>query len=233
MKKLKIIIKDFIKIVEEYYMINFYTHTLDMQKLKLCRDKINTIYKKYNVKNYKEMLDLIEQISNSCKLEKDLELCSNILFAINNNNISIKYDDEVFKKLYAYIITNNLYNPNWNVGISEQPLFVFLTEKKELFDINFMVYNNPNIDWQILNNGTDSIMSFVYKYLDEEDEIYRNYYFEIIKSALTKINIESTLRYKSEDKKVCYKLVEIKEQIVKRNDKKLNELIKEKTLIKK
>lgn len=176
------------------------------------------------------MVDLIGNVFCNSKIDTDVDLFKNILFSINQGQLNTStYDDKIFKNMYTYLITNNLYNPNWNIGVSSEPLYVLLPNILELFEVNLIVYSNLKIDWQILNNGSDSFMSFIYKYLNSKDTIYKNYYLEIIKIALSSsFDIESTVRYKSEIKNVCYQMDSIRTQLSKINDIRLNEMINNK-----
>ena len=51
------------------------------------------------------------------------------------------------------------------------------------------VFNNELIDWNILNNGTDSFISFVYSYLNSSSDVEQSYYLEIIKSAINRVDL--------------------------------------------
>ena len=51
------------------------------------------------------------------------------------------------------------------------------------------VFNNELIDWNILNNGTDSFISFVYGYLNSSSDVEQSYYLEIIKSAINRVDL--------------------------------------------
>ena len=220
MNSLQTMMYDFINIKECYFWIDYYTR-LDMkEQIDLYSKKIYMIYKKYGANNLNELINEIISINYYSKIKIDLNLCKNVLFSINKEDSNIpNYDDSVFKKMYTNIISNNLYNPNWIIGTSSEPLYILLPIVPDLFETNILVYNNPTVDWQILNNGSDSFMSFVYKYLESKDDLCKSYYYEIIKTALdTSCDINSTLRFKSESRRVKYQIEPIKEQLSKIDD---------------
>jgi hypothetical protein len=138
-----------------------------------------------------------------------------IVFLIidSNKKKDIIHNDDVFKRIYKYIIENNLYDPNWSIGSSNEPLFTMLPNVSDLYNTNLLVFNNDLIDWNILNNGTDSFITFVYLYLNSNSKEEELYYLKIIKSAINRIDINSTKRYKSSQRKLCYEINSIKETI--------------------
>ena len=40
------------------------------------------------------------------------------------------------KNIYKYIIENGLYDPNWNIGVSSEPLFTMLPNSSDLYSVN-------------------------------------------------------------------------------------------------
>ena len=70
-----------------------------------------------------------------------------------------------FEKLYKKIIEEEMYNPNWNIGISSEPFFRLLPVAPQFYETNLMVYQNPKLDWKILTNESDSFMFFVFSYV--------------------------------------------------------------------
>lgn len=70
----------------------------------------------------------------------------------------IDYNDGILKNIYKYIIENGLYDSNWNIGTLSEPLFAMLPNSSDLYSVNMFVFNNELIDWNILNNGTDSFL---------------------------------------------------------------------------
>ena len=112
-----------------------------------------------------------------------------------------------------HCVENGLYDPNWNIGVSSEPLFTMLPNSSDLYSVNMIVFNNELIDWNILNNGTDSFIYFVYNYLNSSSDVEQSYYFEIIKSAINRVDFDSTKRYKSSQKKVCYEVMSINQSL--------------------
>lgn len=223
MEKLKRMVNDFSKITEYYFWKNFYT-CLNSQNVSTYETKINEILKKYSINSHNELVKLIEDSFQISTLETDSDFCKDILFLINtqNRNNKIDYDDTIFKKIYTSIIDNNLYNPNWNIGVSNEPFFTLLPIVPELFDINMKVYKSSLIDWQLLDNGSDSFMGFVNRYVEASDNNLKNYYLDVIKNALnTNCDIYSTLRYKSSSRKVCFQMESIRSLILKMDDSKI------------
>ncbi len=235
MNLLQTIMDDFINIKECYFWIDYYNRLDNKEQIDLYNEKINLIYKKYRAKNLNELINVIISINYYSKIETDLNLCKNVLFSVNQEKPNIPaYDDTVFKKMYTYIISNDLYNPNWSMGTSSEPLYVLLPIVPDLLETNLLVYNNPTIDWQILNNGSDSFMGFIYKYLESKDDLYKKYYYEIIKTALdTSCDIDCTLRYKSESKRVKYQIEPIKDKLLKIDDMSIKRLLNRKIFINK
>lgn len=218
MVKLKELLNDIYAIYElNYLMIVLYQKLADKKQLNNCIYQINEIYGKYNINNVDELISLVSEYSKSSHIVKDKELVKLLVFLIldsKKRNI-LDYNDNIIKELYKYIIENNLYDPNWNIGVSNEPLFVMLPESSDLFNINLLVFKDESIDWNILNNGTDSFISFIYKYLNSNSSEEKTYYFEIIKSAIDKIDFDSTKRYKSIQRNVCYEVESIRETLKK------------------
>lgn len=229
MENLKLIISDFIKIKECFFWIQYYSHLEMDNKIVFYKRQIAEIYKKYSVNDYIDIIELIKNTFYHSEMKKDAEFCKNIIFSINivKRLTLMQYDDSIFKEIYKYLINNNIYNPNWNIGVSGEPLYTLLPVVPELFEANMLVYKNENIDWQILNNGSDSFMGFVYLYLNASNDMYKDYYFEILQTALdTTCDLESIIRYKSESKKVRYQKESIKSQLLKVDDYRINGLLK-------
>jgi hypothetical protein len=90
-----------------------------------------------------------------------------------------------------------------------------LPNSSDLYGVNMLVFNNELIDWNILNNGTDSFISFVYSYLNSSSDVEQSYYLGIIKSAINRVDFDSTKRYKFTQKKVCYEVMSINESLEK------------------
>ena len=160
---------------------------------------------------------IIGEFVKNIEIIKDAELVRLLIFVIldSKKRKVLDYNDEILKNIYKYIIENGLYDPNWNIGTSSEPLFAMLPNSSDLYSVNMFVFNNELIDWNILNNGTDSFISFVYGYLNSSSDVEQSYYLEIIKSAINRVDFDSTKRYKSSQKKVCYKVMSINESLEK------------------
>lgn len=217
MDKLKKMLNDIYTIYNlKILIISIYQNLDDKNQLNDCICQIEDIYRKYNVNDIDDLISLVSEYSKQVQIVKDKELIKLLIFLILNSKERkiINYDDSVLKELYKFIIKNNLYDPNWNIGVSSEPLFVLLPNSSDLYDVNMLVFNNEIIDWNILNNGTDSFTSFVYGYLNSNSEHERYYFLEIIKSALNRVDFDSTKRYKSSQKKVCYEVKPIRQVLI-------------------
>ena len=235
MKELIEKLYDFNLLCEYFFMIEYYDrmaarHGLDdefskLDERKFYLEKINDIYKKYDVKSLNLMASIIEKDINNTKLYTSFDLCKNIILIMNSKFYSLS----AFKDLYKNIIVGEMYNPNWNIGVSSEPFFAFLPVIPEFYETNLMVYKNPKLDWKILNNEMDSFMCFVFCYLNSKSDQEKEYYFKIISLALKSptIDLKSHDRYKSETKKVkYYNYTSIEEQIEKIPDSNIKQLIK-------
>lgn len=217
-------------LVIEYYDRMAARHELDdefnkLDERKVYLEKINNIYKKYGVNSLNLMTSIIEKDINIVQLYTSFDLCRNIILIMNSKFYSLS----VFKELYKNIIVKEMYNPNWNMGVSSEPFFMLLPSAPELYETNLMVYKNPKLDWKILNNEMDSFMCFVFRYLNSKSEQEKEYYFKIINIALESptIDLNGHDRYKSEIKKVkYYNYTSIEEQIEKIQDSNIKQLIK-------
>lgn len=214
MDKLKKLLSDIYTIYSlKILIVSIYQNLSDKKQLNDCVCQIEDIYRKYNVNDIDDLISLVSEYSKQVQIVKDKELIKLLIFLILNSKERkiINYDDSLLKELYKFIIKNNLYDPNWNIGVSSEPLFVLLPNSSDLYDVNMLVFNNELIDWNILNNGTDSFTSFVYGYLNSNSEHERFYFLEIMKSAINRVDFDSTKRYKSSQKKVCYEVNPIRE----------------------
>lgn len=228
-------LNDFNQLCEYFFWIEYYKrmnarHELGDELSELDEgqnylEKIDNIYKKYEVNSLNSMVSIIEKEINNIQLCTNFDLCRSIIFIMNSKFYSIS----VFGKLYKNIIVGEMYNPNWNIGSSSEPLFTLLPVAPEFYDINLMVYKNSKLDWKILKNESDSFMYFVFRYINSKDEQEREYYFKIINYALKSptIDLISHDRYKTEDKKVrYYNYLSIEDQIAKISDSNIKQLIK-------
>ena len=235
MEKLIKELNDFNKLCEYFYMIEYYNRMasgkeLDDEFSKLDEknhylEKIDNIYKKYRVNDLNLMANIIENDADNSQLCANFDLCKNIIFIMNFE----LYKGPVFKRLYKDVIIREMYNPNWNIGISSEPFFAVLPVAPEFYETNLMVYKNSKLDWKILSNEMDSFMSFVFRYLDAKNEQEKEYYFRIINIALKSSTIDLTShdRYKSETKKVrYYDYPSIEDQIEGIKDSNIKQLIK-------
>ena len=221
-------LNDFNQLCEYFFMIDYYDrmdarHELEERKLYL--EKITNIYKKYEVNNLDSMASIIEKDIDNIQLYKNFDLCRNIVFIINSK----LYNGSVFKKLYKNVVIGEMYNPNWNIGISSEPFFTLLPVAPEFYETNLMVYKNSKLDWKILSNEMDSFMIFIFRYLNSKNEQEKEYYFKIINLALksSTIDLIGHDRYKSETKKArYYNYPSIEEQIEEIADSNIKQLIK-------
>lgn len=217
MDDLKRLLNDINKIYQLSYYKLYYKNLEQNDKIEECNNIIQNIYNKYNINNINELMLIIEEYVKNNEIIKDAELVRLLVFTIldSKKRKVLDYNDEILKNIYKYIIENGLYDPNWNIGTSSEPLFAMLPNSSDLYSVNMFVFNNELIDWNILNNGTDSFISFVYSYLNSSSDIEQSYYLEIIKSAINKVDFDSTKRYKSSQKKVCYEIMSINESLEK------------------
>lgn len=226
---------DFNQLCEFFYMIEYYDrlaskHELDdefskLDERKYYLEKINDIYGKYGVNSLNLMTSIIEKDISITQLYTSFDLCKNIILIMNSKF----YKLPVFKELYKNIIIGEMYNPNWNIGISSEPFFTLLPVVPEFYETNLMVYKNSKLDWKILSNEMDSFMIFIFRYLNSKNEQEKEYYFKIINMALesSTIDLNGHDRYKSETKKVrFYDYPSIEEQIEKITDSNIKQLIK-------
>ena len=221
-------LNDFNQLCDYLFWIEYYErmdprHELDERQHYL--EKINNIYKKYEVNSLDLMESIIEKEINNIQLCTSFDLCRSIIFIMNSKFYSIP----VFEKLYKKIIEEEMYNPNWNIGSSSEPFFRLLPVAPQFYETNLMVYQNPKLDWKILTNESDSFMLFVFRYMNSKDEQEREYYFKIIHYALKSptIDLISHDRYKTEDKKVRYhNYPSIEDQITEISDPNIKQLIK-------
>lgn len=217
MSELKILLNNINNIYQLSYYKLYYKNLEQKDKVEECNSNIQNIYNKYNINNINELISIIGEYVKNVEIIRDVELVRLLVFTIldSKKRKVLDYNDEILKNIYKYIIENGLYDPNWNIGTSSEPLFAMLPNSSDLYSINMLVFNNELIDWNILNNGTDSFISFVYSYLNSSSDIEQSYYLEIIKSAINKVDFDSTKRYKSSQKKVCYEVMSINESLEK------------------
>lgn len=217
MNDLKILLNDINKIYQLSYYKLCYKNLEQKDKIEECNSNIQNIYNKYNINNINELISIIGEYVKNVEIIRDVELVRLLVFTIldSKKRKVLDYNDEILKNIYKYIIENGLYDPNWNIGVSSEPLFTMLPNSSDLYSVNMIVFNNELIDWNILNNGNDSFIYFVYNYLNSSSDVEQSYYFEIIKSAINRVDFDSTKRYKSSQKKVCYEVMSINQSLEK------------------
>lgn len=94
--------------------------------------------------------------------------------------------DISFFNIYDLLIQNDLYNPNLEYGVSDEPFYTLLPiEPINLFyQVNQKVIGNPQTDFHILKNGLDSIECALYFLSNSENETEENYWKDYIMSAV-------------------------------------------------
>ena len=183
MNDLKILLNDINKIYQLSYYKLYYKNLEQKDKIEECNSNIQNIYNRYNINNINELISIIGEYVKNVEIIIDVELVRLLVFTIldSKKRKVLDYNDEILKNIYKYIIENGLYDPNWNIGVSSEPLFTMLPNSSDLYSVNMIVFNNELIDWNILNNGNDSFIYFVYNYLNSSSDVEQSYYFEIIK----------------------------------------------------
>lgn len=94
--------------------------------------------------------------------------------------------DISFFNIYVSLIQNNLYNPNFAYGVSDEPFYTLLPiEPIDLFyQINQIVIGNPKTDFHILRNGSDVIAHALNCLSNSENERIENYWKDYIMNAV-------------------------------------------------
>lgn len=213
MHELKTLLTDVNTICQLSFYKKYYIN-LDLNyKIEKCNNIIQNIYKKYNIDNINGLILIIEESIKNVEIIEDEELVRLLVFAIldSKKRKVLDYNDEILKSIYKHIIKRGLYNPNWSVGTSGEPLFAMLPNLVDLYTVNLLVFNNNLFDLNILVNGTDSFIHFVYSYMNSNNEYEKLYYLEIIKSIIDKVDFDSKRRYKSFQKNIFYEVESINE----------------------
>ena len=150
MSELKILLNDINNIYQLSYYIIYYKNLEQNDKIEECNNIIQNIYNKYNINNINELMLIIEEYVKNNEIIKDAELVRLLMFVIldSKKRKVLDYNDEILKNIYKYIIENGLYDPNWNIGTSSEPLFAMLPNSSNLYSVNMLVFNN----------GTDSFL---------------------------------------------------------------------------
>lgn len=173
MNDLKILLNDINKIYQLSYYKLYYKNLEQKDKIEECNSNIQNIYNRYNINNINELISIIGEYVKNVEIIRDVELVRLLVFTIldSKKRKILDYNDEILKNIYKYIIENGLYDPNWNIGVSSEPLFTMLPNSSDLYSVNMIVFNNELIDWNILNNGNDSFIYFVYNYLNSSSDV--------------------------------------------------------------
>lgn len=97
----------------------------------------------------------------------------------------VKYDISFFN-IYDLLIKNDLYNPNLEYGVSDEPFYTLLPIEpiNFFYQINQKVIENPETDFHILKNGSDAIECALYFLSNSENEMKENYWKDYIMSAV-------------------------------------------------
>ena len=142
MKELIEKLYDFNQLCEYFFWVEYYNkidtrHELDEKLSKLDKSqyylkKIDNIYKKYGVNSFDLMISIVEKEIDNTQLYTSFDLCKNIILIMNSKFYSLS----AFKDLYKNIIVGEMYNPNWNIGVSSEPFFAFLPVIPEFYETN-------------------------------------------------------------------------------------------------
>lgn len=95
--------------------------------------------------------------------------------------------DMDFYDIYRLFIQNNLYNPNLEYGVSDEPFFTLLPiEPINLFyQTNQMVIANSKTDFHISRNGSDAIENALYHLSNSKNQMVRDYWEDYIMTSIT------------------------------------------------
>ena len=177
--------------VKEKILINNNFKHIDIEKiLKYLHNSIDDNNLNHKILNYLKNLIIFAEKYNIDSFE---EIENKILKLWNQEHIYdesllkyiIRIDSDNLYKIYIDMVRENLIkDPNIRIGTSSEPLFTMLPKKKELLIYNLKVIANQLVDWTILNNGTIALEYFIYEYEASENEILKNYYHDIIMTAI-------------------------------------------------
>lgn len=133
---------------------------------------------------------LIEERDSSCKLP---------IYALVQTIVKEELD---FYEIYAFIIEHKLYNPNINIGISDEPFFAMIPkENLDIFcSLNEVVLKDERTDYHILQNGSDFFEYSLYHYKAKakDQKYWKKHLLWCLQSNLSVLDSK---RYKSLAKK--------------------------------
>ena len=174
----KILINDNFKNIDMEEILKYLHSSIDDNNLnhEMIRYLNNLIIfaEKYNIDSFEEIENRILELWNQHHIYDESLL-----------KYIIRIDSDNLYKIYIDMVRENLIkDPNIRIGTSSEPLFTMLPKKKELLIYNLKVIANPLVDWTILKNGTIALEHFIYEYEASENEILKNYYHDIIMTAI-------------------------------------------------
>lgn len=180
-----------VQFVKEKILINNNFKHIDIEKiLKYLHNSITNNDLSHKIINYLKNLMLFAEKYNIDSFE---EIENKILKLWNQEHIYdesllkyiIRIDSDNLYKIYIDMVRENLIKePNVCIGTSSEPLFTMLPKREELLIYNLKVIANQLVDWTILKNGTIALEHFIYEYETSENEILKNYYHDIIMTAI-------------------------------------------------
>ena len=180
-----------VQFVKEKILINNNFKHIDIEKnLKYLHNSITNNDLSYKIINYLKNLIIFAEKYNIDSFE---EIENKILKLWNQEHIYdesllkyiIRIDSDNLYKIYIDMVRENLIkDPNVCIGTSSEPLFTMLPKREELLIYNLKVIANQLVDWTILKNGTIVLEHFIYEYETSENEILKNYYHDIIMTAI-------------------------------------------------
>lgn len=180
-----------VQFVKEKILINNNFKHIDIEKiLKYLHSSITNNDLSHKIINYLKNLMLFAEKYNIDSFE---EIENKILKLWNQEHIYdesllkyiIRIDSDNLYKIYIDMVRENLIkDPNVCIGTSSEPLFTMLPKREELLIYNLKVIANQLVDWTILKNGTIVLEHFIYEYETSENEILKNYYHDIIMTAI-------------------------------------------------
>ena len=180
-----------IQYVKEKILINNNFKHIDIEKiLKYLHNSIDDNDLNHKIISYLKNLIIFAEKYNIDSFE---EIENKILKLWNQEHIYdesllkyiVRIDSDNLYKIYINMVRENLIkDPNICIGTSSEPLFTMLPKKEELLIYNLKVIANPSVDWTILKNGTIALEYFIYEYEASENEMLKNYYHDIIMTAI-------------------------------------------------
>lgn len=94
--------------------------------------------------------------------------------------------DMDFYDIYRRLIQNNLYNPNLEYGVSDEPFFTLLPIEPvdAFYQINQKVIANSKTDFHILRNGSDAIEDALYHLSNSKNQMVSDYWKDYIMTSI-------------------------------------------------